>query len=845
MERVSLLVCLMGCTSTGSPGTATGASDAACSALHVSQEDVDLTGARLGEPRSETVTVSRDCAWSNTDPQDLEFQWLGGDPWQIVSDFPPAASLSVGDELSITLTWPAEDYGEEDATIELRTPETTALVWVRAGTDPDQDGDGHDAVAAGGGDCDDTDAQRFPQDEEPNQDLVDEDCDGLVDEDFVDADAVRITEFLADPREGSSKYGEWLELSNETAHDLDLVGWVLSGDDGDRTTVGESLILPAGGRIVLGGSTSLGVNGGANVDLAVDGDEFRLDDEADTIALELDGRRITELSYGGSGWDLAGGVAMGLDPDRHGVSTADNPSSWCPASEPFGDGDLGTPGEANAWCDHIDHDGDGASVDDGDCDDGDATVGPDSIEVWDGIDNDCDGRADAWSEDGGETWLKGDSRSYIGMGNSLSAGDFDADGVADLLVGSVVREALNGQLYAGGVGLLEASAWSAPAGSSLDDYATFIFQADVADNYLATSGSRMGDLDGDGAADLVLGGDDDGRSSSGVAGVIVLSSATTGGALSPDDAWVTFHGAESSAWARTLCSFSDLDGDGLVDVVYGDYQASDKAGRTLLFTSDTIATGGDHWLSSGYDAIWTGSADDEELGRTIGVGDLDGDGHQDLLLSAPGAPVQGDEDGALYVLDGASLLQGGGAADELYTLRIHGASVGAALGDSAEPMVGDFDADNTRDLVLSSTAEEEVYLFYDVGSLSGTVSVSNADLTIINRTAAARFGHELALGDFDDDGMTDLAASAPDDAQSLSSTALEESGEVHLFLGRSLGSGSISTSSSDASLFGTLQLGFGAALIADDFDSDGASELVVAQPYYSLNHGRVILYDLN
>ncbi len=43
---------------------------------------------------------------------------------------------------------------------------------------------------------------------------------------------------------------------------------------------------------------------------------------------------------------------------------------------------------------HIDHDGDGYSVDDGDCDDSAPEASPAGFEVCDGLDNDCDGRVD-------------------------------------------------------------------------------------------------------------------------------------------------------------------------------------------------------------------------------------------------------------------------------------------------------------------------------------------------------------------------------------------------------------------------------------------------------------------
>lgn len=46
----------------------------------------------------------------------------------------------------------------------------------------DDDGDGHDALAAGGDDCDDGDAAVSPSAEETCENLVDDDCDGRTDE---------------------------------------------------------------------------------------------------------------------------------------------------------------------------------------------------------------------------------------------------------------------------------------------------------------------------------------------------------------------------------------------------------------------------------------------------------------------------------------------------------------------------------------------------------------------------------------------------------------------------------------------------------------------------------------
>ncbi len=78
-------------------------------------------------------------------------------------------------------------------------------------------------------DCDDADATSNPGAAELD-DGVDNDCDLLVDEDFVAEGDVIITEITRQPRFGSSSTntnGQWFELYNTTDTDIDLSGWYI------------------------------------------------------------------------------------------------------------------------------------------------------------------------------------------------------------------------------------------------------------------------------------------------------------------------------------------------------------------------------------------------------------------------------------------------------------------------------------------------------------------------------------------------------------------------------------------------------------------------------------------
>jgi len=87
--------------------------------------------------------------------------------------------------------------------------------------DSDWDGDGYNEIE---GDCDDFDADIHPGADEADNG-IDDDCDELIDEDFVSHGDIIVTEFLDYPIQVEDEDQEWLELYNTTATDIDLSGW--------------------------------------------------------------------------------------------------------------------------------------------------------------------------------------------------------------------------------------------------------------------------------------------------------------------------------------------------------------------------------------------------------------------------------------------------------------------------------------------------------------------------------------------------------------------------------------------------------------------------------------------
>jgi competence protein ComEC len=94
---------------------------------------------------------------------------------------------------------------------------------------------------------------------------------------------VIISRVMVDPTAVSDERGEWIEIANLEPDSVDLHGWQLRSAHDPGFVIPQSLVVPAGGTVVLGRNADSTINGGVAVSLAYSG--ITLGNSGDWIVL--------------------------------------------------------------------------------------------------------------------------------------------------------------------------------------------------------------------------------------------------------------------------------------------------------------------------------------------------------------------------------------------------------------------------------------------------------------------------------------------------------------------------------------------------------------------------------
>jgi len=366
-------------------------------------------------------------------------------------------------------------------------------------------------------------------------------------------------------------------------------------------------------------------------------------------------------------------------------------------------------------------------------------------------------------------WTTESNQEFSYYGTSVaSAGDVNADGFSDVIVGAPEYD--NGVVFGGRAYVYLGSA----GGPSVTPIWTV--SPGVAGAGLGSSVASAGDVNGDGKDDVIVGAPtyqgtfpDEGKA-------FVYYGSTTG--VGATAAWSASGGQASSGFGNAVSSAGDVNGDGFDDVIvgapgYGNGESGE--GKVSLF----LGSGGG--LSA--TPAWTaeGGQLDAALGTSVaGAGDVNGDGFDDVIVGAPGFDNGEADEGAAFLFLGT--------ASGLETAPAWSAEsdqAGARFGISVSS-AGDVNGDGLSDLLVgaslydvTTTNEGRAYLY-----LGGAGGPTLSPVKVLSGDqASAEYGSSVAgAGDVDGDGAGDLLVGAPryDNGNSDEGRAYAYEGETTL-----------------------------------------------------------------
>ncbi|MCB9795671.1 MAG: FG-GAP repeat protein [Alphaproteobacteria bacterium] len=675
----------------------------------------------------------------------------------------------------------------------------------------DVDGDGYSELD---GDCNDRDAAIYPGASETWYDGTDSDCDGASDYD-ADTDGF-----------DSDSYG---------------------GDDCDDADAG---VNPDAAETYYDG---VDTNCDGRNDYDADGDghgsvDYGGDDCDDLNSLISPS--ATEVWYDGTDQDCAGDDDYDADADGYqsdaygGDDCDDNEASAYPGGSDTWydgiDGDCAGDSDYDADLDGEDSDAYGGA----DCDDADAAINTSAEEYCDGVDTDCSGvDDDDYALDAATWYADSDGDGYGDAANTLGACDQPSGYTSDDTDCDDSDVSVSPGSAEVAYDMLDNDCSGAVDDAIVSDVQVYEVYGLSLNDALASSLLVTPDANGDSDPELFIGVelDDNGGSDAGLVSIFDADSISSSGSVSGGYSRI-YGGAASDYFGHAMVYLGDIDQDSWAEIAVGAPYAdpaNPNAGAVYIFD---LGPGTTHEVGSAVisgDAELHGEGISGQLGASLSVGDVDGDGLNDFGIGGPGE-VSGRGRGLVLLgSDGYSSLSD--FASDYASVKFKGPQNSTALGTAID-VSGDVTGNGYNDFIMcgghNSSSAGRCWIVEGSASPSyGDSPIQNYDVANISGQASEELGlipTALKVTDVDGDTQADILLGAPN--------ANSGEGAVYVFLGGTGITGNLTTGTDeDIRIDGDGGLGQD-IVVGEDIDLDGSNDLLLGAPTAgNLGEGAVYL----
>ncbi|MDR6808333.1 hypothetical protein J2Y45_005317 [Dyadobacter sp. BE34] len=412
------------------------------------------------------------------------------------------------------------------------------------------------------------------------------------------------------------------------------------------------------------------------------------------------------------------------------------------------------------------------------------------------------------------------------------AGDVDADGFSDVIIGARYYTNGQGQDGEGAAFIYRGTA------SGLDTGNPVVIEGDQYDAALGNKVCSAGDVNGDGYSDVLISAylydgqysatqiKDEGR-------VFLHMGSSTGITAQPVRTFAGGH-IDDRLGSSIACA-GDVNGDGYSDILLGaQYYDNGQFNEGAVFvchgSKNGIVGPPASTLESNQADGWFGTA-------VASAGDVNGDGYSDILIGCYTFDNGQKDEGHVFLYHGGAE---GVGTNELTTLSL--GSIYGALAGSSVASAGDVNSDGFDDIIMGAPDYDYmgqsggVALVY-YGSLTG---INTGNYLILSKNQpGSHFGTSVAgAGDIDGDGYGDIIIGARDYTEGNS-----KEGIAVIYKGSNSG---INPNTSQTLQKDVANAGFGASVSgAGDINRDGFADVIIGSPNFAVGqniYGAAYIY---